>query len=85
MKPAAFRYRRPETLEAALDARRIDLDAQRHALVHGHRERLGAAHAAEAGREHDAPPQRAPEVLASHLCERLVGALQDALATDVDP
>ena len=40
-------------LQAALDPVRVDLDAQRHAAVHRHRQRLGAAHAAESGGERD--------------------------------
>src|SRR6185503_18887400 len=62
-----------------------DLDRQAHALVHGHGQRLGAAHAAEARREDDAPAQRGAEVLARELRERLVRALEDALGPDVDP
>ena len=58
---------------------------ERDALVHGHRERLRAAHAAQAGRQHDPAAQRAAEVLPRQLRERLVRALQDALGADVDP
>ncbi len=72
-------------LEAAAHALGVHLDAEGHAVVHGHRQRLRAAHAAEAGGEHDAPAQGAPEVLARQLREGLVRALQDALAADVDP
>ena len=42
---------------------------ERHALVHRHRQRLRAAHAAQAGGEHDAPPERAAEVLTGQLGE----------------
>ena len=59
---------------------RVDLDAQRHAAVHRHRQRLRAAHAAEAGGERDRPGQRAAEAAPRDLGEALVGALQDALA-----
>ena len=38
-------------LDAALDAGLVALDADRDAVVHGDRERLRAAHAAEAGGE----------------------------------
>ncbi len=41
-------------LDAALGALRVDLDAEGYAFVHGDRERLGAAHAAEARGEADA-------------------------------
>ena len=40
--------------QALLDARRIDLDDQRDAAVHRDGQRLGAAHAAEAGGDDDA-------------------------------
>ena len=72
-------------LEAAADAIAVDLHAQRDALVHRHRERLGAAHAAEAGGERDRAGERAAEAPAGDLREALVGALHDALAADVDP
>ena len=48
-------------------------------------ERLRAAHAPEAGGEHEAAGQRAAEVLPRAGAERLVGALQDPLGADVDP
>ena len=64
---------------------RVDLDAERDALVHGHRERLRAAHPAEAGGERDRARQRAAEAAARDLGEALVGALHDPLAADVDP
>ncbi len=54
-------------------------------LVHGDGERLRAAHAAEAGGDHEAAGERAAEVLAGALGEGLVGALEDALGADVDP
>ena len=41
-------------VEAPLDARGIDVDAERDAAAHGHRERLGAAHAAEPRGHHEA-------------------------------
>ena len=72
-------------LEAALDPLAVDLDAQRHAAVHRHGERLRAAHAAEAGRQRDRAGERAAEAAARDLGEALVGALHDALAADVDP
>ena len=58
---------------------RVYLDAQGYALVHGDGQWLGAAHAAEAGREADAAPQRTPEALFCHCGERFVGTLEDAL------
>ena len=59
---------------------RVDLDAQRHAAVHRHRQRLRAAHAAEAGGQRDRPGQRAAEAPPGDLGEALVGALHDPLA-----
>ena len=72
-------------LEPPLDAVAVHVDAQRHPVVHGDGEGLGAAHAAEAGREGDGPRQRAAEAAAADLGEALVGPLQDALRADVDP
>ena len=72
-------------LQPPLDAVLVDLDAQRDAVVHGHRQRLRAAHAAEPGGQRDRPGQRAAVVAARDLGEALVGALHDALGADVDP
>ena len=72
-------------LDAALDGARVDVDADRDAVVHGDGERLGAAHAAEAGGEGDGPGEGAVELLGGDGGERLVGALEDALGADVDP
>ena len=72
-------------LEAALDPLRIDLDAERDAVVHRHRQRLGAAHPAESGGQRDRPGERAAEAAAGDLGEALVGPLDDPLAADVDP
>ena len=71
--------------EPALDARAVDLGDQADPLVHGHGERLGAAHAAEAGGDGEPAGERAAEVLAGGLGEGLVGALEDPLGADVDP
>ena len=49
------------------------------------RQRLRAAHAAQAGGEDPAAGHAAAEVLAAGLGEGLVGALHDALGADVDP
>ena len=72
-------------LVAPARARLVHLDRDADALVHRHRQRLGAAHPAEARGEHHAPAQRPAEVLAGELRERLVRALEDPLGADVDP
>ena len=72
-------------LDPALDPRLVALDADHDAVVHGDRERLGAAHAAEPGGQGDRAGQRAVEPLVGHGGERLERALQDALGADVDP
>ena len=73
-------------LDAAGDARRVDIDADRDAVVHGDGERLRAAHAAEAGREGDrAGEGSAVDLPGGDGREGLVRALQDALGADVDP
>ena len=72
-------------LVAALRPVLVHLDRDADALVHRHRQRLGATHPAEARREHHPPAQRPAEVLARELRERLVGALEDPLGADVDP
>ena len=72
-------------LDAALEAVRVDVDDQAHAVEHRDRQRLRTAHAAAAGGQHDAAAQRAVELLARDGRERLERALQDALRADVDP
>ena len=72
-------------LDAALDPAVVDVDADRDAVVHRHGERLGAAHAAEAGGQRDGAGERSVEALVGHGGEGLEGALEDALGADVDP
>ena len=72
-------------LEPALRPPRVHLDAQGGAAVAGDRQRLRAAHAAEAAGEGDRAGQGAAEVLVGDLGEGRVGALQDPLGADVDP
>ena len=71
--------------QPALDPRRVDLDAQRHPAVHGHGQRLGPAHPAQAGGEHEPPGQGPAEVGVGHGGEGLERPLQDPLRADVDP
>src|SRR5690625_5898985 len=56
-----------------------------HAAVEGDRQRLRPAHAAAAPGQGQGAAQSAAEPLLGHCGERLIGALQDALGTDVDP
>jgi hypothetical protein len=78
-------------LEAALDARGIDLDREARGARHGRREGLRAAHAAEARGEDPAPlpgvriVRSLGEVGLPGGDEGLVRALQDPLRADVDP
>src|SRR5205814_341492 len=72
-------------VQAALDAGRVDVDAEEGGGVHGGGQRLGAAHAAEARGQHQPAGEGAAEVAAGAGGEGLVGALEDALRADVDP
>src|SRR4029079_4292967 len=59
--------------------------AQRRPVEHRRGQRLGPAHPA-APRGYDKPsPEASVEVVARDAAERLVGALEDALAPYVDP
>ena len=71
--------------QAEVDAGLLALDGQRDGAGERGRQRLRAAHAAETGGEDPATGQAAAEVLAAGFDEGLVGALDDALAADVDP
>ena len=72
-------------LDPAGDPGLVALDADDHAAVHGHGQRLGAAHAAQARGQGDRAAQGAAEAFGRDRGEGLVGALQDALGADVDP
>ncbi len=72
-------------LEPLLDPALLDLDGDAMRAGHDGRERLRAAHPAEAGGEDPLALEVAAEMLAAHLREGLVGALDDALRADVDP
>ena len=72
-------------LDAPLDAPRVDVDAQGDAVVHRDRQRLGAAHPAEARGQRDRAGERAAEAAPGDLGEALVRALEDPLGADVDP
>ena len=72
-------------LDSPLDPPQVDLDAQRRTAQHRDGEGLRAAHPAEPGGHHQPTRERAAEALAGGRGEGLVGALEDALAPDVDP
>ena len=71
--------------QAEVDPALLALDDQRHRAGEGGGQRLRAAHAAEAGGQDPAPGQTPAVVLPARFDEGLVGALDDALAADVDP
>src|SRR5205823_2166028 len=71
--------------QAKVDARLAAFDDERHGAREARRERLRAAHAAEAGTDDPAAGEIAAIVLARRFGEGLVGALHDALRADVDP
>jgi hypothetical protein len=68
-----------------VDAALLALDVQRHRAGERGGQRLGTAHASQAGGEDPAAFHAAAEMLAPRLGEGLVGALHDALGADVDP
>ena len=72
-------------LEPLLDPAFLDLDRDAVRAGHDRRERLRAAHPAEAGGQDPLALEVAAIMLAAHLDEGLVGALDDALRADVDP
>ena len=71
--------------QAEVDADLLALDVQRAGAGQGRGQWLRAAHAAEAGGEHPTAGQVAVVMLAAGFHEGFVGALNDALAADVDP
>ncbi len=71
--------------QAEIDRRRAAFDRQQRRPGHRRRQRLRAAHAAEARGENPFAGEIAAKMLAAHFGEGLVGALHDALAADVDP
>ncbi len=71
--------------QTALDALRIDFDADHHTPVERDRQRLRAAHAAKTCGDGERSSERSTKALAGDRRERLVGPLQDSLCADVDP
>ena len=72
-------------LQPLLDAAFLHLDGDAVRPGHHGRERLRAAHSAESGGQDPAALEVAAIMLAPHLGEGLVRALDDALRADVDP
>src|SRR3546814_1444790 len=71
--------------QAHVDAALLALDVEAAGTGETRGQRLRAAHAAEPGGQDPLALEIATVVLATHLHEGLVGALDDALAADVDP
>jgi hypothetical protein len=72
-------------LDAARDAGRVDVDADRDAVVHRDASGCAPPIPPRPAVRVMVPGQRAAEPLGRDGGERLVGALQDALGADVDP
>ncbi|ENN89473.1 hypothetical protein RHSP_65926 [Rhizobium freirei PRF 81] len=64
---------------------RIDIDAEDRSTRHAAGERLRAAHAAKAGRQHETAEEIAAEAAFGDTHEDFVGALDHALAADILP
>src|SRR5262249_33631644 len=71
--------------QAHLDARWLALDGEARRTCHHGRERLRATHAAETRGEDPFAGEIPAVVLAAHLDERFIRALDDALRSDIDP
>ena len=72
-------------LDPPADAGLVALDADDHAAIHRHGQRLGTAHASQPRGQGDRALERSAESFGRYRGEGLVGALQDALGADVDP
>ena len=72
-------------LDPAGDARRIDFDADRDAVVHGHGQWLSAAHATEPAGEGDGSGKGSVEAQVRDRGKSFIGPLQDALRADINP
>ena len=76
---------RDSALQAHVDAALLAFDREHRRARHRRSERLRAAHAAEPCRQDPLVVEHAAVVLATRFGKRLVRALHDALAADVDP
>jgi hypothetical protein len=70
---------------APLNPPRIDFDREANAAVERDRQRLRAAHAAEAAGDHEPAGEVAAEMFFADRRERFKRALHDALRADVNP
>ncbi len=87
-KPVVERFGRHVEIagpEPRLDPAGPAFDREAGGTGHGRGQRLRPAHAAQPGGEDPAPGEIAAIMLAPDLDEGLVGALDDALAADIDP
>src|SRR5205085_4059330 len=72
-------------LKAHLYARGLAFDRKHRRTGHYRRQRLRAAHSAEAGCQDPPAGKRTAVMAPPQLRKRLVGALNDSLTADVDP
>jgi len=72
-------------VEPPLDPAPVDFNDDGHAVVHGDRQGLGAAHSPKAGRDGDRPLQGSAEVLFRRGGQGFVRPLEDALGADINP
>ncbi len=72
-------------LEPALDPGGVGVGANDHAAVHGDGQGLGASHTPGPAGHSEGAGQRTPKAFVGDGGKGLVGALEDALSTDVDP
>ena len=72
-------------LHAALDAFRIDVDAEKRRAIESCGERLRAAHSAHAAADDEFSGEIALKMFSRGRCKGFVGALENSLRADVDP
>ncbi len=72
-------------LDTALDAAAVHVDGKKYTVVERDGERLRAAHAAHAARDHELAFETAAEVALGQRGKGLECALQNSLRADVDP
>jgi len=70
---------------ASARPRRVHLDHQTHAAIHGDCQWLGSPHSTQSGGQNKFPRQGTPAALHSKCSKGFIGSLQDALGTDINP